>query len=144
MKAVKSCFTWILIFALIWGAASTLRPFWDKYWLEKQMEVVATYGTKNDIEDVRLELVRKMKQEGYHFDGDDFRIEKDEKNSVFINIAYTDEITFFGLTLKELELVAKAEAREVERVIKKITGCRGRAPFSCLIHRLTIERLNGP
>jgi c-di-GMP-related signal transduction protein len=117
MKAVKNCFTWILIFGLIWVTASTLRPFWDRYWLEKQMEVVATYGTKNDIEDVRLELVRKMKQEGYHFEGDDFRIEKDEKNSVFINIAYTDEITFFGLTLKELELVAKAEAREVERVI---------------------------
>jgi hypothetical protein len=49
-----------------------------------------------------------------NFKGDDFIIEKDENNKVSISITYADEISIFGLTLKELSFTAERSSYEVK------------------------------
>ncbi|MGD8228379.1 MAG: hypothetical protein PVI20_11420 [Desulfobacteraceae bacterium] len=91
---------------------SALWPFWDKYWLGKELENVCVYATKNSVEDTRKFLSERMKEKGYDFRGDDFYIEKDEKNRVHISITYTDEISVLGKTLKELNFTVERSASE--------------------------------
>jgi hypothetical protein len=103
----------IAIFVIV-GIVSALWPFWDRYWLGKELENVCVYGTKNNVEDTRKFLSERMKEKRYDFSGDDFSIEKDEKNRVYISITYTDEIRVLGMTLKELRFTVERSAYEVE------------------------------
>jgi hypothetical protein len=104
-----------IVFFFAWCAfLSAARPYWNKYWLELQLEAASVYGTKNTIEETRNFLSDKMEAEGFSFKGDDFIIEKDESNSVVIRITYADEISIFGLTLKELKLTAERSSNEVK------------------------------
>jgi hypothetical protein len=104
-----------IVFFFVWCAfLSTARPYWNKYWLELQLEAASVYGTKNSIKDTRNFLSDKMDDEGFNFKGDDFIIEKDENNKVSISITYADEISIFGLTLKELRFTAERSSYEVK------------------------------
>lgn len=102
----------ITLFAFfIWGAVTGAKPYWERFWVEKDVEVAAVYGTKNSVAETRRFLDKKMKMEGRIFRGDDFVIKKDRDNNVVISISYIDELRLFGYTLKELhfEVVEKAE-----------------------------------
>ena len=82
-------------------ALSAARPYWDKYCLELQLEAASVYGAKNSLGDTRNFLDEIMRNEGYFFSGDDFVIEKDRNSRVAIRLDYVDEISLFGITLKE-------------------------------------------
>ncbi|MGD2127017.1 MAG: hypothetical protein PVG99_13110 [Desulfobacteraceae bacterium] len=114
MKTIKSIFTAIALLALLWSVWSTVRPFWDRYWLKQDMELAAVFGTKNSNEDTRIFLDKKMKDAGRDFNGEDFQIERYKNNKVSISIRYGDEIRVFGMVLKELELDVEAVAMEVK------------------------------
>lgn len=93
---------------------SAVRPFWDRYWLGKELERVCVYATKHSVMETRKLLNEIMEEKRYDFTGDDFSIEKDEKNRVYISITYPDEIRILGVTLKELRFTVEREASEVE------------------------------
>lgn len=114
MKTIKRTLRFILSIILVWSVLNTARPFWDRYWFELQLRAATIYGTKNSIERVGAFLNVVMRNEGYDFDAEDFVIEKDENNNCFISIEYTDEISFFGVTLTEIDFVVEASASEVE------------------------------
>jgi hypothetical protein len=104
-----------VLIALLWIVVSIVRPYWHKYWIGQNIEAAAIFGTKNSVGDTRGFLDRKMKEAGRSFAGDDFKIAKDERNSVTISISYFDEIRVFGLTVRELEFTiekSKSEVRE--------------------------------
>jgi hypothetical protein len=82
--------------------------------MESDLKEVALYGTKHSIDDTRKFLREKYKERGYDFGQEDYYIEKDELNTVSIQITYQDEIAFFGFTLKELEFTLDVTEREVE------------------------------
>ncbi len=103
----------IAIFVIL-CIASAVSPFWNRYWLGKELEKVCVYGTKNSVEDTRKYLRQKMKEKRYDFRGEDFFIKKDENNRVSISITYTDKISVLGVTLKELEFTVETTASEVE------------------------------
>jgi hypothetical protein len=112
MKAYIKTF---IVFFVAWCAfLSTARPYWNNYWLGLQLDAASVYGTKHSVEDTRNFLSDKMEDEGYGFKGDDFIIEKDETNRVSIRITYVDEISIFGLTLKELKFTAERSSNEVK------------------------------
>lgn len=90
----------LLILAIIF---SFVRPYWNKHWLTNDLKIVALYGTKNKIEEIKNRLDKVMKEEGRDFDRDDFYIEKDKNKNVTIGIEYDDQISFFGLVIKKLE-----------------------------------------
>ena len=102
----------IIAIFLIVCIISALWPFWDRYWLGKELENVCVYATKNSVEDTRRFLSERMKEKRYDFSGDDFSIEKDEKNRVLISITYTEEISILGKTLKELSFTVEKRASE--------------------------------
>lgn len=114
MKAIKTAFRFIISIIFIWCMINTVRPFWDRYWLELQIEAVTIYGTKNSIDGIKDFLNNAMIEEGYDFLAEDFIIEKDESNNVSITITYIDEISVFGVTLTEIEFRVEATASEVE------------------------------
>jgi hypothetical protein len=58
--------------------------------------------------------MEKTAERGYELDAEDILVEKDEKKNVYISLTYVDEISFFGVTLKELEFTLEAEARETK------------------------------
>ncbi|NIR14691.1 MAG: hypothetical protein GWN86_12405 [Desulfobacterales bacterium] len=109
MKDVIKVIIGIFIIVCI---VSALWPFWDRYWLGKELENVCVYGTKNSVEDTKKFLSERMKEKRYDFSGDDFSIEKDEKNRIRISITYTDEISVLGKTLKELSFTVEKSASE--------------------------------
>lgn len=102
----------VLIFLLI--VVSVVRPYWHKYWIGQEIEAAAIYGTKNSVEDTRDYLSKKMSESGRDFTGDDFRITKDDDNTVTISLTYYDEIRIFGLVLKDLKLTVEKTKLEVE------------------------------
>ena len=114
MQAIKSLFSYLLLVALILGAFSALRPYWNKYWIHKDMETAAIYGTKHGKEDTLAFLVGKMRQEGRRFTELDFISEKDPDKKVTITLHYRDQIGLFGVEVKELYFTVTASASEIK------------------------------
>jgi hypothetical protein len=101
-------------------ALSAARPYWDKYCLELQLEAASVYGAKNSLGDTRDFLDEVMRNEGYFFSGDDFVIKKDRNSRVAIRLDYVDEISLFGITLKELRLTAEGNSHDYKGVLGNI------------------------
>jgi hypothetical protein len=101
-------------------ALSAARPYWDKYCLELQLEAASVYGVKNSLGDTRDYLDKIMRDEGYFFSADDFVIEKDRNSGVAIRLDYVDEISLFGITLKELRLTAEGNSHDYKGVLGSI------------------------
>jgi len=114
MNTIKSLFLWGLLIALVLGAAIAIRPYWKKYWIHKEMEVAAVYGTKHSEEATMEKLLKQMQQEGYDFTDHDFIIDKGPDNKVTITLQYTDRIGLFGLELKKLPFTVTASAIEIK------------------------------
>ena len=114
MKTFRNLFFAAVVIGMAWGIFGTVKPYWDKYWIEKDMQEAAVYGTKHDQEKTRAFLDRRMIEAGRGFKGEDFLIDKNEENDVTIRIKYLDEIRVFGKTLKELEFALEASASEVK------------------------------
>ena len=112
MKIIKKIITYVVGITLVLILFNSVRPYWNRYWLERHMETAAVFGTKHGLNETVKLLMNKMREEGYRFNENDFIINKDEKNSVYINLAYTDEIRVFGKTLKQLDLIAEVSAYE--------------------------------
>jgi hypothetical protein len=99
---------------------SAARPYWEKYCLELQLEAASVYGVNNSLGDTRSFLDKIMREEGYYFSGDDFVIEKDRNCRVAITLDYVDEISFFGITLKELRFTAEGSSKEPKGILGSI------------------------
>ncbi len=111
---VKKTFQYIIAIAVVILAVSAARPYWYQYWIGKELDVAAIYGTKNSIHDTLSFLTNKMKESGYDFNEDDFHIEKNADNRVTISVQYKDSIRVFGVVLKELNLSVEKSASEVK------------------------------
>jgi hypothetical protein len=111
---VAKTFQYIVIIAVLILAFSAARPYWNKYWIGKEVEAGAIYGTKNNIHDTLRFLTEKLKESGYDFQEDDFRVEKSKDNSVTISVEYEDSIRIFGVVLKKLNLRVQKSALEVK------------------------------
>jgi hypothetical protein len=116
MKDVFKLIKIAICIALAWLVLNGVRPYWNKYWIGQTIHNAAIYGTKNSIEDTRRFLNKAMSDAGRDFSGNDFVIEKDEKNTVTISLKYRDEIRVFGVKLKSLDLTVEKTASEVESI----------------------------
>ena len=114
MQAIKKLFSYALLIALVLGGFSTLRPYWNRYFIHRDMEAAAIYGTKHSEEDTLAFLVKKMRQEGRRFTERDFMIHKDPDRKVTITLQYTDQIGLFGFKVKDLHFTVTASAREIK------------------------------
>jgi hypothetical protein len=110
---VKTGFRYIIVAAVVILAVSAARPYWDRYWIGKEVEAAAVYGTKNSPKDTLKYLTDNLTRSGYDFRQDDFHIEKTEKHRVTISIQYNDSIRIYTFVLKELNLSIEKTASEV-------------------------------
>ena len=114
---MKKIFSYVLLIAAIILAVSVARLYWDRYWIGKEIEAGAVYGTKHSIQDTRGFLSKKLDQAGYPFRQEDFKIEKDEKNRVTITLTYRDAVSVFGKKLKEVAFTVTKTVSEVKDVV---------------------------
>jgi len=114
MKTAKTLFIWTFLAFLLICALSATRPYWNRYWIHKDMEAAAIYGTKHSEEAVMGMLLKKMQQGGYKFTEQDILIEKEADNRVTITLRYTDQIGIFGLKFKKLPFTLTSSAKEVK------------------------------
>ena len=114
---MKRMFFYVLVIAALVFAVSFARPYWDKYWIGKELEAAAVYGTKHSIQDTTGFLDKRMKLAGYPFRLEDLEIEKDEKNRVTITFRYQDTVKVFGRKLKDLSFLITKSASEVKDVV---------------------------
>ena len=111
MKSVLKIVLSALIILCIVGG---VRPFWSKYWLGKELDRVSIYGTKHTVSQTRQFLNERMNIKGYSFSGNDFSIEKDNNNNVYISITYDDAISVLGAVLWDLEFTVARKSHEVK------------------------------
>jgi hypothetical protein len=114
MKSIKSFFVWVFFIALVLFAVAAIKPYWQKYWIQKGMERAAIYATKHSEEDTLSLLAKEMKEDGRAFTGEDFDLSKDEDKKVTITLRYTDYIGLFGVELKRLQFTLVATATEIK------------------------------
>ena len=111
---MKKIFLTAVVIAIVIALGSAVKPYWDKYWIQKELEVGAVYGTKNTLENTKVFLLNKLKEEGYRIGEDDIYIEKDSKNNVTVTARYSDKISIFGKELQKLHFTVTATEREVK------------------------------
>jgi hypothetical protein len=105
---------YIVSIGLICLIACAIWPYWTQHGIKSDVKAAALYGTKHSIEDTEKFLSDKLKERGYNFGPREFYIEKDENNTVSIGLTYQDEISVFGLILKELEFTLDMTERETK------------------------------
>jgi hypothetical protein len=111
---MKKLFLTALTIAFVIAIGSALMPYWNKYWIQKDLDVAAVYGTKNTEEHTKQFLLDKLKEEGYSIGENDISIEKDPKNTVTITARYSDTISIFGTEIQKLNFTVTATEREVK------------------------------
>jgi hypothetical protein len=111
---MKNLFLTAVAIAIVIAIGSAVKPYWDKYWIQKELEVAAVYGTKHTLENTKVFLLNKLKEEGYRIGGDEIYIEKDSKNHVTVTVRYSDKISIFGKELQKLHFTLTATEREIK------------------------------
>jgi len=111
---MKNLFLTALAIALVIAIGSAAKPYWNKYWLQKEVEVAAVYGTKNTPDNTRTFLFNRLKEEGYRIGEEDIHVEKDPKNNVTVTLQYSDKISIFGKELQKLHFTLSATEREIK------------------------------
>jgi len=111
---MKNLFLTALVIAIVIAVGGAVRPYWNKYWIQKEIEVAAVYGTKNTLEHTKAFLLNKLKEEGYPIGTDAIYVDKDEKNKVTVTVRYSDKISVFGKELQKLHFTVTATEREIK------------------------------
>lgn len=111
---MKNLFLTAVVIAALIAVGSGVRPYWDKYWLGKDLEAGAVYGTKNKVDLTREFLLKKFQEEGYPIGEQNLFIDKDDRNTVTVTVHYSDKISIFGKELKKLDFTVTATAREIK------------------------------
>lgn len=111
---MKKLFLYALVIAIVIAIGSAVKPYWDRYWIEKEIEAAAVYGTKNKVEDTRSLLFKKLQEEGYLVREQDIYVDKDSKNTVTITVSYPDKISIFGKEIQKLHFTVTVTEREIK------------------------------
>ncbi len=112
---MKNLFLAAVAVAIVIAAGSAAKPYWNKYWIQKEIEIAAVYGTKNTLENTKAFLLNRLKEEGYrHIREEGIYAEKDSKNNVTITVRYSDKISIFGKEIQKLQFTLTATEREIK------------------------------
>lgn len=111
---MKKFLSTVVTIAIVIAVGSAVKPYWNKYWLQKELEVAAVYGTKNTLENTKDFLLNKLKEEGYRIGENDIYVDKDPKNTVTITARYSDSISIFGKEIQKLHFTVTATEKEVK------------------------------
>lgn len=111
---MKKLLSYALVIAIVLAVGGVVRPYWNKYWIQKEVEAAAVYGTKNSLEQTRQFLLNKLKEEGYRIGEDQISIDKDPKNNVAVTVRYSDKISILGKEFQKLRFTVTATQKEIK------------------------------
>ena len=111
---MKNLFLSAVAIAIVIVIGSAVKPYWDKYWIQREIEVAAVYGTKNTVDRTKAFLLGKLDEEGYRIREEGIFIEKDSKNTVTITVRYSDKISIFGKEIQKLNFTLTATEKEIK------------------------------
>jgi hypothetical protein len=114
---MKSFFGYIVLAVVVWAVVCVVRPYWDRYSIANDLEVVAIYGTQHEVDDIKKQLKEKISENDWPFTITDMLIKKNEDRDVKLSITYPDEIKIFGFSVKSLEMTVEKEARYVKSML---------------------------
>lgn len=114
---MKKLLNFAILASIVWFGIIFIRPYWDRYLLQMDIEETAIYGTKTSEYEARNFLVKKMQEKSRYITVKDFFIVKDEQNTVYVKISYTDEIRIAGRTLRRLQFTVDATENEMIAVL---------------------------
>ncbi len=103
---MKKLFNLLVFAAVVWFAIVSVRPYWNRYMVQMDIEEAALYGTKSSEGEVRRFLLEKMQEKGRRIK--DIFIVKDDRNTVYVRMSYTDEIRIAGRILAHLQFTVHA------------------------------------
>lgn len=107
---MKRFLDYAIVASIVWFSILCVRPYWDRYLLQMDVEEAAICATKAGEAEARKFLFKKMQERGRRIT--DFFIVKDEQKNVYVKLSYTDEIRIAGRTLKQLQFTL--DAREMD------------------------------
>jgi len=108
---------YVLSIAFILLIGCSIWPYWNRYLINNYLEEAAIYGTKHGIADTKEFLQKKIEGRGYVFDPENLDIDKDENNAVTIAFTYHDQISFFGMEIKELEFSLEVTEKNIKTTL---------------------------
>ncbi|PKN28202.1 MAG: hypothetical protein CVU64_14430 [Deltaproteobacteria bacterium HGW-Deltaproteobacteria-21] len=111
---MKQIFAIAIMVLSVWLGIVFVRPYWDRHLLQLDIEEAAIYGTKKSEGEVRRFLVNKMRKKGRDITGDNLLVVKNDRNTVYVKVSYSDEVKIAGRTLKKLRFTLEAEEKEVK------------------------------
>ncbi|MGE5838962.1 MAG: hypothetical protein ACM34H_03435 [Deltaproteobacteria bacterium] len=111
---MKKLLSYALVIAIVLAVGGVVRPYWNKYWIQEEVEAAAVYGTKNSLEQTRQFLLNKLKEEGYRIGEDQVSIDKDPKNNVTVTVRYSDKISILGKEFQKLRFTVTATQKEIK------------------------------
>ena len=114
---IKSFFSYVVLAAIVWTVICVVRPYWDRYNIAMELEVIAIYGTQHEVDNIKKLLSEKISENNWPFTITDMIIKKNEDHDVKISITYPDEIKIFGLSVKSLEMTVEKEARYIKPMV---------------------------
>jgi hypothetical protein len=97
---------------LIWFGWQFADPYWNKYWLTKEIEKAATFGTKRGEEAVRGLLTDAFNNYGIQKTGNDCYVYKDERNFVTVKCEYDAKVEVFGELLHTYRIKIQVTKKE--------------------------------
>ena len=111
---MKKMIFYILSFAVLLVVLNAIWPFINNYFINSELKKAALYGTKHSIQETRDLLVKNLEKKDIVYDPEKLSIEKNEYKTVTISLSYEDEISIFGITLKELKFDLSVKEKHID------------------------------
>ena len=112
---MKKLFLYAFFIAIVIAVGSAVKPYWNKYWIQRELEVAAVYGTKNTVEHTKAFLVSKLKEEGYRI-GEDRHLHREGLKEQRHHNGYgiPKRFPYLGKELRKLHFTLTATEREIK------------------------------
>ncbi len=106
----------LLILAVIWVGWKFAEPYWDKYWLTKEVEKAATFGIKRGEDMTRKLITDAFADAKIPKTGQDCYVFLDERKVMTVRCEYDAKVELFGKLLHTYRM--KIEIAKKEEVSK--------------------------
>ena len=108
----------LLAVAVVYLSFRGIKPYMDKYFLEKALDSAAQYATIHTEKETRGKLTSILvEHDMVGTTGEDVFMEKDEHKTVTIKFEYSDNIKIFGEKIHEINFSIHVVAKKVNNPI---------------------------
>ncbi len=112
---LKEIFKLALIGVLIYIGVMFAQPYWNKYWLDKELKDVAMVGTLDGATDesIRAKLDEVMTEQGRPFKSNQFAVIRDSQTgTTTIEIQYEEVVNIFTYPVTKFPFIVSVTEKK--------------------------------